>query len=247
MRKLLLAGAVAAALFAAASAQAAGISLTGETGAARTPLAMTLEPLSFAVAADFVAAEDLFLPLRLEFGVLDGLELGLNYWFTDTTNNWNQWGLNAKYVIPADLVEDLSLAAGVNYQAESADGGYDVAVVKVYGVLSYIVDARIPIIPSGGLSYEIQSGDKDQSGVRVFGSVLAEFMPRLTAGAEFVFANEDLDGDEADASLWFGARFTPLESLVLQAGILNNANVGGNNPEDFVFHVGGQYSFSLQR
>ena len=247
MKKLLLLGLAAVALTFAAPALAGGLSLTGETGAARTPLALVLEPMSFQVAGDFVVSEDIFLPLRMEFGVIEGLELGLNYWFSDTRNNWNQWGLNAKYVIPVDLNEGLDLAAGLNYQAESADGGYDVSVIKAYGVLSYAVDTRIPILVTGGLSYEVQDGDKNNSGLRLFGSVLADVMPRLVVGAEFVFANEDLDGDDADPSLWFGARFNVMESLTLQAGVLNNANIGGNDPSDFVLHAGGQYAFSLAK
>lgn len=247
MKRLLLLGIAAVTLAAAVPARADGLSLTGETGVARTPMAMALAPMGFAVAADFVASEDTFLPLRAEFGVIDGLEVGMNYWFMDTRNNATQWGVNAKYIIPADLVENLALAAGANYQSESADGGFNASLVKVYAVMSYTVDARIPIVPSGGISYEIQGGDRDQSGVRLFGSVLAKVMPTLAIGAEFVFANEDLDGDDADSSLWLGARFSPRERLSFQVGILNNANVGGSNPSDFVFHLGAQYAFSLAK
>jgi hypothetical protein len=247
MRKLALLGIAAAALAAAVPVRAEGLSLTGETGVARTPLAMALAPMSCAVAVDFVASEDLFVPVRAEFGVIEGLEIGLNYWFMDTRNNASQWGLNAKYVIPNDLVENLGTAVGFNYQSESADGGYDVSLIKFYGVVSYTVDARVPIIPSGGLSYEVQDGDKNQSGVRIFGSILAKVMPSLAVGAEFNLANEDLDGDDADSSLWFGVRFSPMENLSLQAGVLNNANVGGNDPSDYVFHAGAQYAFSFAK
>ena len=247
MKKLALLG-IAAVVLAAAPAHAEGLSLTGETGVARTPLAMALPPMSCAVAADFVGSEDLFLPLRAEFGIIEGLELGLNYWYTDTRNSWNQWGLNVKYVIPAELAENVSLAAGFNYQQESADGGYDVTLIKFYGVVSYVWETRVPIIPSGGLSYEVQGADKDASGIRIFGSVLAKVMPNLAIGAEFNLANEDLDGsDGADSSLWFGARFSPKENLTLQAGILNNANVGGTDESDFVLHAGAQYAFSFAK
>jgi hypothetical protein len=247
MKKLLLLGIAAALLTAAAPAQAEGLTLTGETGVARTPVAMALAPMSFAVAADFVVSEDAFLPLRAEFGVIEGLEIGLNYWLTDTKNNWSQWGLNAKYVIPGEFVEGLGVAAGFNYQSESADGGYNTSLIKVYGVVSYTLDTRIPIIPSGGLSYEVQSGDKDESGLRLFGSILAQVMPRVALGAEFNFANQALDGEDADPSLWFGARFAPIKNLSLQAGVINNANIGGNDPSDFVLHLGAQYAFNLAK
>jgi hypothetical protein len=247
MKKLLLLGVVAAALAAAAPARAEGLTLTGETGVARTPVAMALAPMSFALAADFVVSEDAFLPVRAEFGVIEGLEVGLNYWFTDTRNNWSQWGLNAKYVIPGEFVEGLGVAAGFNYQSESADGGYNADLIKVYGVVSYTLDTRIRIIPSGGLSYEVQDGDKNESGLRLFGSILAQVMPSVAVGAEFNFANQDLDGDDADPSLWFGARFAPIKNLSLQAGVINNANIGGNDPSEFVFHLGAQYAFNLAK
>lgn len=247
MKKLALLGIAAVALAAAVPVHAQGLSLTGETGVARTPVAMALPPMSFTIAADFVGSEDLFLPLRAEFGVIDGLEVGLNYWFTDTRDNETQWGVNAKYVIPAEMVENLSVAAGLNYQSWSADGGRDYTVTKVYGVLSYVWETKIPIIPSGGISYEVQGIDKDASGIRFFGSVVAKVMPNLGIGAEFNLSQEDLDGDDADSSLWFGARFSPLEHLSIQAGILNNANVGGNDTSDYVLHAGVQYAFSFAK
>ena len=52
MKKLLLLGLAVVALTFAAPALAGGLSLTGETGAARTPLALVLEPMSFPVAGD---------------------------------------------------------------------------------------------------------------------------------------------------------------------------------------------------
>jgi hypothetical protein len=245
MKKLALLGIAAVALAAAVPVHAEGLSLTGETGVARTPVAMALPPMSCAIAGDFVGSEDLFVPLRAEFGIIEGLELGLNYWYADTKDNQTQWGLNAKYVIPAEMMENVSVAAGFNYQSWSADGGRDYSVTKFYGVVSYVWETKVPIIPSGGLSYEVQGIDKDESGIRFFGSIVAKVMPNLAVGAEFNLANEDLDGDDADSSLWFGARFSPLENLTLQAGILNNANVGGTDESDFVLHGGVQYAFSF--
>ena len=247
MKKLALLGLAAVALAAAVPAHGQGLTLTGETGVARSPQAVAPEPMSVAVAADFVSSEDTFLPFRAEFGVIEGLEVGFNYWFMDTQNNATQWGLNAKYVIPADLVEGLKMAAGVRFQQQSADGGYDATFTDFYGVATYTVEARIPIIPSLGFTYEVQGEDKDQSGIRLFGSLLAEVMPKVVVGGEFILANSDLDGEDADSSVWFGARFVPRENISIQAGVLNNANVGGNDTSDFVFHVGGQYLFSLAR
>ena len=78
MKKLLLSGITAVALMAAGTAQAAnaGLSLTGETGVARTPLAMTLPPMTIAVAADYVTSDDTFVPARVEFGVINNANVG---------------------------------------------------------------------------------------------------------------------------------------------------------------------------
>lgn len=245
MKKLLLSGIAVVALMAAGTAQAGGLSLTGETGVARTPVAVTLAPMSLAVAADYVASEDTFVPIRAEFGVIEGLEVGGNYWFMDTEGDLTQWGINAKYVIPAQLVDKLAIAAGANYQGLSADGGFDASVTTIYGVASYTLEAGVTIIPSAGVTYEMQGGDLDENGVRFFASILAKVMPNLAVGAEFVSTNEDLDGKDADASVWFGARFWPMENLAIQAGMINNADLGGDDPSDYVFHAGAQYSFSF--
>ena len=250
MKRLALLGIVAAALAAAVPARGEGLTLTGETGVGRSPQALALKPMSVAMAADYVASEDIFLPLRAEFGLIEGLEVGINYWIMDTTDNATQWGLNAKYVLPAELleiVENLSLAGGIRYQSQSHDGGYDATYTNVYLVATYVLEQRITVIPSLGFTYEIQGIDKDESGVRIFGSLLANVMPNLAIGAEFILANEDLDGDDADSSLWFGARFSPKENLTLQAGVLNNANVGGNDTADYCLHLGAQYAFSIAR
>jgi len=247
VKRLLFLGVAAVALAGAATAQAAGLNLTGETGLGRTPLAATLAPLSLAVAADYVDAQDTFVPVRVAFGVLEGLEVGGSYWYLDTGDNLSVWGLNAKFVIPAEILADLAIAAGYNYQSFSADNGFAASVVKVYGVVSYTYAAGVTLIPSAGVSYEVQGGEWDEFGARFFASLVAKLTPRLALGAEFSVGNEDLVGEGTDPDVWAGARFWPTERLAIQAGVMNNADIGGGGDPDYVFHAGAQYSFSFAR
>ena len=82
MKKLLLSGITAVALMAAGTAQAGGLELTGGTGVARTPLAMSLAPMQFAIAADYLSSDELFVPVRAAIGLPFGIELGGAYWYT---------------------------------------------------------------------------------------------------------------------------------------------------------------------
>ncbi|HEY6000010.1 MAG TPA: hypothetical protein VI078_12040 [bacterium] len=237
----------AALVLAAAPARAAGLSFTGETGLGRSPLAITAAPGTVTVAADYVASTDTFVPVRAELGLIEGVELGANYWYTGADNGLYGLGVNAKFATPLELVENLNVAAGVGYQSFSGDAGFSAASAKAYGVLSYTWQRGITLIPSAGVSYEIQGGEWDEFGARVFASVLVKPVPALEVGAEFVLANEDLDGQGADQQLWFGARFSPRENLAVQAGAMNMANVGGGGDQGFVFHAGVQYVFTFAR
>ena len=84
MKKLLLSGITAVALMAAGTAQAGvGLDLYGGTGVARTPLAMSNAPMEFAIAAEYVFSDDLFVPVRAAIGLPYGFEVGGAYWFTN--------------------------------------------------------------------------------------------------------------------------------------------------------------------
>ena len=123
MKKLLLSGITAVALMAAGTAQAGGLDLYGGTGVARTPLAMSLKPLQFQVAAEYVASDDLFIPVRAAIGLPFGIELGGAYWYIDSDAADDgekydvkipMYDLTAKWVLPK-FVENLGLAVGAHY------------------------------------------------------------------------------------------------------------------------------------
>jgi hypothetical protein len=246
MKKLLLFCVVAVALAAAAPARAAsGLGLRGETGLARTPMAVALPPLTLAIAGDFIASDDVFLPLRAEFGVIDGLELGGNFWYIDSTAIAAAWGFNAKYVLP-EFVENLGLALGGHYREQDLavgnNNGHD-----VYFVASYRAGF---LVPSLGIRYESITGANDESDARFFGSLVANVLPTLAIGAEIESPSNKLDGSGADPSMWFGARFLPLEGLTVQAGLLNRSDTGADHPlgtNAFVLHFGVQYAYSFMR
>jgi hypothetical protein len=245
VKKLLLLGIAAAALAAAGTAQAAsGLGLRGETGLARTPMAVALPPLTLAFAADFVASDDLFVPMRAEFGVVEGLELGGHYWYLDIPGDSAAWGLNAKYVFPPFL-ENLGLAVGGHYREQDIgdrnNDGHD-----VYFVASYPVGF---LVPTFGVMYESITGDNDESDVRFFGSLVANVLPSFALGAEIMSSSDKLDGTDPDPAMWFGARFMPLGGLTVQAGLLNYADLGGDQDDlkDFVFHIGVQYAFGFEQ
>lgn len=245
MKKLLLLGVAAVALTAAIPAQAQS-TFTGECGLVRTMDAKVLPPMTLAVAADYVGSEDTFVPVRAEMGIIQGLEIGGNYWFVDTEGIDNYFGFNAKYRLPLQFVEGLGIAAGVNYQVRSNEEVDDWTKLTVTGVVSYDIPAgAMTLTPSAGVSWEtVDYSETDEDGVRFFASLMAMVMPNLGVGGEIVSSVDDLDGDDADPSMWFGARFTPVQNLSVQAGMLNNANLG-DDLEDWVFHVGAGYVFAF--
>jgi len=249
MKKLLLSGITAVALMAAGTAQAAnaGLDLNGETGVARTPMAMALAPMTLGIAADYVFSDQAFVPSRVEFGVIKGLELGGKFWWTDTAAEIQVVGGNLKYVLP-EFVPNLGLAVGGNYDSISFKKGDSMTKLSGYAVATYVIKAGpVAIVPSLGGSYEQLKKDDaniDDGGARFFGSVVVMVLPNLGVGGEFVSTNSTLDGDNADASYWVGVRYMPMDMLTLQAGYINNANMSDDgDPSDGVFHLGVQFAF----
>jgi hypothetical protein len=253
MKKILLSGITAVALMAAHPAFAGGLGIFGETGLARTPLAMTLAPMQFAFAVDYVASDNYQVPLRAEVGLPYGFEVGGFYNYLDTDFDINIWSLNAKWLLPP-FVQNLGLAVGGHYAQEDIENldtdGYDLYAVASY---SFPVGEGLSLIPSFGVSYISASIDEDFAdnidgdvdGVKFFGSLILKAQ-KFAIGAEFISTDEDLDGEDADASYWFGGRYFVNPMITLQAGYLNNTNFSedpAEDPTDGVFHLGAQFAF----
>jgi hypothetical protein len=245
MKKLLLSGITAVALMAAGTAQAAGLGLYGDTGVARTPLAMSLAPMQFAIAADYVGSEDTFIPMRAEIGLPYGIEVGGAYWYTDTEADLDIYDLNAMWVLPK-FVENLGLAVGGHYNAFSGDN-FDNDGHDLYGVATYVVPMGegMALIPSVGVLWDSRTGDNDEDAWKFFGSLLFK-APKWAVGGEYMMADEDVDGPNTDDFYWVGGRFYLNPMVTLQAGYLNYADVGTTDPDDMkdgVFHIGAQFAF----
>jgi hypothetical protein len=246
MKKLLLSGITAVALMAAGTAQAGGLDLYGGTGVARTPLAMSLAPMTFQVAAEYVFSEDTFVPMRAAVGLPYGIELGGAYWYTDTTpDDLDIWDLTAKWVLP-NFVPNLSLAVGGHYNAFSSDkANLDNDGEDLYAVATYVapVGEGMALIPSVGFKWVSLTGDNDKDGWKFFGSLLLKGA-QFAVGGEYISVDEDIDGKDADGSYWIGGRYFLNPMVTLQAGYINNANIGGGQDfKDGVFHVGAQFAF----
>jgi hypothetical protein len=245
MKKLLLSGITAVALMASAPAQAADLNIQGETGLARTPLAMSLAPMQFAIAADYVSSDQLYIPIRGELGLPYGIEVGGSYQYVDLDDT-TAWSLNGKWVLPK-FVENLGLAVGGHYYAEEV-GNFENDGHDLYAVASYTVPMGegMAVVPSFGINWLSRTGDNDKDAIKWFGSLLFK-APRWAVGGEYINADEDVDGN-LDGFYWFGGRFYLNPMITLQAGYLNNANWNddtdfGDNLDDGVFHIGAQFAF----
>lgn len=244
MKKLLLSGIAVVALASAGTAQAGGLSINGETGLARTPIAATLAPMTFAAAVDYVASDATFVPVRAEIGLPYGFEVGGAYDYLDIDADPTIWSLNAKWALPA-FVENLGIAVGGHYFAQDFDNfnndGHDLYAVATYTVP---MGEGMAILPSFGVNWLSLTGDNEDDAVRFFGSVIFK-APMFAVGGEYMSTDEDVDGVD-DGSYWFGGRFFLNPMITFQAGYLNNVN-WNDGEEDFsdgVFHVGAQFAFS---
>ena len=260
MKKLLLSGITAVALMAAGTAQAGvGLDLYGGTGVARTPLAMSNAPMEFAIAAEYVASDDLFIPVRAAIGLPFGIEVGGAYWFTDpklgdVDVNIPMYDVTAKWVLPK-FVANLGLAVGGHYYGREVevkaadikfnDNGYDVNAVATY----IIPMGPVALIPSVGAIYEARTGDNDNTAVKFFGSLLLKGA-NWAVGGEYMSMDEDVDqifandDGKVDGSYWVGGRFFVNPMITLQAGYINNANIlDDSDISKGVFHAGVQFAF----
>ena len=247
MKKLLLSGITAFALMAGVSAQASDLSVLGETGVARTPLAMSLAPMQFAVAVDWVNSDATFVPIRGELGLPYGIEVGGAYHYIDIDDT-TVWSLNGKWVFP-EFTKGLGLAVGGHYNVQEVmnrdNDGYDAYAVATY-VIPLGEGMAMPI--SGGIKYVSRDGSTGEGGTqdafKWFGSLLFK-MNNFAVGGEYLSADTDYDGEAVDGFYWFGGRFYLNPMVTFQAGYLNNTNFsdGEEKYEDGKFHIGAQFAF----
>jgi hypothetical protein len=256
MKKLLLSGFTAVALMAAGTTQAADLSLLGETGLARTPLAIALPPMTIAVAADYVGSDSFQVPIRAAIGLPYGIEISGAYDYIDSDLDPSFYNVGGKWVLPP-FAEGLGLGLGAHYNFQNYDNlrnekqdndGYD-----FYGVASYTakLGEGMALIPSVGVKWVTVTGDDDRDAWKYFGSLLFK-APKWSIGGEYLSADtaddtiDEFLEEELDGFYWFGGRFYLNPMITLQAGYLNNTNWhdGEEKYEDGVFHIGAQIAFS---
>ena len=258
MKKLLLSGITAVALMAAGPVQASDLNISGETGLARTPMAAALPPMTLAIAADYVFSDDGSVPMRAEFGLPYGIEIGGNYtWVDSDTLDPDIYSLNAKWVLPP-FVQNLGLAIGGHYYAQEWDvpgGRADNDGHDLYAVASYFapMGEGMTLIPSFGVQWLSRTGDNDKDAWKFFGS-LALKAPKWSIGAEYISKDEDVDNItingveyDVDGFWWAGGRYYVNPMWTLQAGYINDTNWSADWDDfaDGVFHVGAQFAFSF--
>lgn len=229
MKRLLLFGVAAFALAAAVPATAAQ-TFSGASGLIDVPSAATLEPMDFAAAADYVNTDDFFLPLRLEFGLIEGLELGALFQYQNDADD-NLFGVNLKYRIPVDLRDNLTVAAGGGFGIEG-----DFTIVDLYGVATYAFAVeRLPVAATGGLEFlRVSDGDDSESGLGLMLGL--EVGVPAVKGLSVVVEYDGENGDVADSSAGAAVRYTVRPGLVVQAGFKEFG--------DMEMFAGVQYSFS---
>jgi len=227
MKKVLTFG-VAVALVAAAGAVMAYPSLLGPTGGANLPTAKVVNQGTLAAAYDYfmndmdlgggVQLEETHA-IRLLYGLTESAEVGLTYNKQDVTgagpgiDNFDNWGLNAKYNFAVEGVE-FEPAVGAVYQDYSdADG----TVFQLYAVGSKLFS-----MGEGGTSFRGSLGVNwtkvdfgagyDVDAFRPYINLDFGFANGLTLTGEFQFKNSDIDDD-------------PLMSLTLRYPISESFNV----------------------
>lgn len=240
MKKLLILGIVAA----LACAAYAVPTFTAQTGGVNLPSTAVAPAGQLQFAADYYNTEnDATYPLRVVYGVIDGLEVGASY----ASTSGNAWSIGGKYKLPASIaLAGLDWAVGAQYVTIDS-GADDTKATQLYlaaGKALTEASAEMPgITGTLGVNWTKidMSGDDDESAFRFFAEIEAAFQQNFSLAAEFQTKSDDLGEENA---LWGAAlryAFTP--ELVAQAGITNGlfGVLGGSDSKPF---VGVSYAFS---
>jgi len=195
MKKMLILGIVAA--MACASAAYAYPSLAGITGNGVLPTAAVVPAGQFNAALDYYNTNSDGLkstyPLRVVYGVMDGLEVGAGYTMVKTDgDDVNAWNIDAKYVLPFKELAGFSLAAGARYGSTS--GGAKIKATDLYVAATRAFDlSELKLDATLGVNWEKLSGDVDQSGIRFFVGLGTTLANKLSLAAEFQTKKENMD------------------------------------------------------
>jgi hypothetical protein len=230
MKKMLL-GFVGLMMCAAVPANAA-LTVNNGTGLISVPTAEALAPMTLQVAADYYNTDDFMAPMRAEFGVIQGLEIGGNYTYLDGADD-DFFSGNVKYVLPMQFVENLNIAGFGLYGAQG-----DLSEIQVGAVATYGMELEgIKLGLTAGFDWaqwDFDGASEDGIGILIGGEVgLDGMVPGLGVVVEYDGGN--IDGD--DDSLGLGVRYTVMENLTVQGGMKDYG--------DMEFFFGAQYALSF--
>ena len=188
---------------------------------------MSLAPMQFAVAAEYVASDDTFVPVRAAVGLPFGIELGGAYWYVDTPGGPRQSTiLTGKWVLP-EFVPGPRPRRGRPLQRVPRCRQLRQRRLRPLRGRHLRLSRWARGWPSSRRSaprwLSRPNGGDEVDGIKFFGSLLLK-ASMFAVGGEYISTDEDYDGKNADGSYWVGGRFFLNPMITLQAGYLNNAN-----------------------
>lgn len=205
MKKMLILGIAVA--MAATSAFAAYPTLAGMSGNGVLPTAAVASAGQWNVALDYYNSKKASIgaatadakasyPIRVLYGVMDGLEVGAGYTMWKIADqDANTWNINAKYALPFDGLAGFALAAGARYgSTDIKAAGVKANITDLYLVGTRAFDlSGFALDTTIGVNWEKQGGDLDQDGLRLFLGLGTTLANKLSLAAEFQTKNSDLD------------------------------------------------------
>jgi len=240
MKKILTLGMVAA-LLAFACAAHAYPTLAGPTGLIQAPTAMVVAPGSFDLAVDYDASknketfENDSYPLRAQFGVGGGLEIGGGY-DVSAFDGKGFWNVNAKYQLPYSFC-GMTTAVGALY-GEARDipvwggGTTEIKATQVYFAGTNHFDCIIPLSVTLGVNWTQLEENNKQSGVRAQIGVEAKVFQDLALVGDIQSSAKNMNPYQKN--LWSaGARYAFTPELKAEAGVTNGLFNGMSSRANF--------------
>jgi hypothetical protein len=226
---------VAAVLAIASTARAAYPTLFGPTGGPVLPTGDVIQQGELDIAADFYAQEDNnTVPVRLNFGIVRGLEVGGMFAFREVEN---VWGVNAKYALPLFGLSGLAVGGFYNAGVDSGDRGGQVYTAYTQPITP--LDSAVLLRGTLGLNYTWTNiADVDNNGLRPYIGADATFRDLNNAQilAEYMVRTSNVPDARSVASVAVRYPFSPQFSA--QVGFTNADPLGILGTSDYRVFAG---------
>lgn len=215
-----------------------GNTLFGGTGGAVLPTADVLAPGQWNAAIDWFDTDvDDTIPLRINTGLSQGIEVGGMFSWSDITD---VWGVNAKWVPGWDFGGGETALGFKFVDVDDFDGdGWQVYAVhtRSFGGAGDFVNFR------GSLGINWTHVDIllfDDDAFRIFGLLEAVYR-QWTFGIEMQSGDGDVGDVDPLSSIW--ARYRYDDRWTFQAGFSNSAPGGLVGEDSHDFFIGASYLF----